>query len=101
VADGAAVDSLVLQYALQRDPTLKERVKIIHQSPPFGIPPVVVPPQASPRLKAELRQLLVNMPNDPEGRRILAGLGFDGFAVLGDESYDTARQIIQATGVKP
>lgn len=101
VADGAAVDSLVLQYALQRDPTLKERVKLVHQSPPFGIPPVVVPPQASPRLKVELRQLLVDMPNDPEGRRILTGLGFDGFAVLGDEAYDTARQIIQATGVKP
>lgn len=99
VADSAAVDSLVLDYALAREPTLAERVKIIHQSPPFGIPPVVVPPNLSPKLKAELRQLLLDMPADPAGRPILTELGLDRFTVPDDRIYDSARRIIDATGI--
>lgn len=101
VADGAAVDSLVLDYALQRDPLLAERIKIIHTSPPFGIPPVVVPPRFSPRQKALLRNILLDMPNDPEGQKILAQLGFDRFTVLDDAAYNSARQVIDAAGVSP
>ena len=101
VAAGAAVDSLVLDYALVRDPTLTQRIKIIHRSPPFGIPPVVVPPDLSPRQKAELRQLLIDMSTDPEGRQILGELGFDRFTLLNDSAYNTARHIIQTTEVSP
>lgn len=100
VADGAAVDSLVLEYALTRDPTLARRIKTIHHSPPFGIPPVVVSPGLSPRLKAELRQLLLDLPNHPEGRQILAELGFDRFTLIDDFAYNSARQVIQSTEVK-
>ena len=101
VADGAAVDSLVLDYALQRDPSLAERIKIIHRSPPFGIPPVVVPPNLPPRHKAELRQVLLEMPSDPEGRQVLTQLGFDRFTVLDDSAYDSARKIIGNTELQP
>jgi phosphonate transport system substrate-binding protein len=101
IANGAAVDSLVLDYALQRDPLLAERIKIIHRSPPFGIPPVVVPPTLSPRQKAELRQILLEMSTDPAGQKILAELGFDRFTLLEDNAYDSARQIINATELQP
>lgn len=49
VADGAAVDSLVYQFALAREPRLAEQTKIIHRSIPFGIPPVVTSPNFGPR----------------------------------------------------
>jgi len=98
VADGAAVDSMVLDYALTRDPSLAQRIRIIHKSPPFGIPPVVVPPNLSPKLKAQLRQILLDMADDPEGRPILQKLGIDRFVELDDEAYDSARQVIRATG---
>lgn len=101
VADGAAVDSLVLDYAVKRDPTLKEQLKVIHRSPPFGIPPVVTPPTLPPKLKANLRQMLLDMPNDPAGRQILAELGIDRFTLLDDSAYNSARQVIQAVGVSP
>jgi phosphonate transport system substrate-binding protein len=39
VADGAAVDSLVYEYAVARDPSLAEKVRVIHRSPDFGIRP--------------------------------------------------------------
>jgi phosphonate transport system substrate-binding protein len=61
------VDSLVYDYALERDPTLAQQVRIIHQSPPAGIPPVVVNPNIRPQLKALLRDLLLEMADDPDG----------------------------------
>jgi phosphonate transport system substrate-binding protein len=49
VADGASVDSLVLEFALKRDPELAQQIRIIHTSPPFGMPPVVVSPGLRPQ----------------------------------------------------
>ncbi|MSP13471.1 MAG: phosphate/phosphite/phosphonate ABC transporter substrate-binding protein [Chloroflexi bacterium] len=97
VADGAAVDSLVLQYAIEREPGLRERVRVIHQSPAFGIPPVVVPPSLPPQQKEELRRLLLNMHTDPLGGRILSDLGIDRFVLVEDTVYESARQVVRAT----
>lgn len=96
VADGAAVDSLVYDFAVQRDPELAARLRVIHRSPPFGIPPVVIHPDARPQLKVTLQELLLNMAFDPEGQAALAALGVDEFVLLGDDTYDSARAIIQA-----
>lgn len=98
VANGAAVDSLVFEYAMLRDPTLAARVRVIHRSPPFGIPPVVVSPHIRPQLKATLQDLLLTMADDAAGQEALALLGIDRFAVITDDAYDTARAVIQSIG---
>ena len=99
VADGAAVDSLVLAYALQRNPDLAERIRIIHTSEAFGIPPVVVPATLPPRQKLQLRELLLTMHEDSEGRAVLQDLGIDGFVAVDDAAYDGVRTIVHATGI--
>jgi phosphonate transport system substrate-binding protein len=99
VADGAAVDSLVLDYALQRDPSLAERIRIIHTSEAFGIPPVVVPATLPPRQKAQLSDLLLTMHEDSEGRAVLHGLGIDRFVEVDNAAYDGVRAIVHATGI--
>ncbi len=100
LADGAAVDSLVLRYALENDSTLADKIKIIHTSPSFGIPPVVVSPNQSPYLKAVLRDTLLEMTSNAEGLRILEKLGFDRFTLLDDSAYDSAREIVIQTGAQ-
>ncbi len=100
LADGAAVDSLVLRYAFENDPTLENKIKIIHTSPSFGIPPVVVSPNQSPYLKSVLRDTLLEMTANAEGLRILEKLGFDGFTILDDSAYDSAREVVVQTGVQ-
>jgi phosphonate transport system substrate-binding protein len=95
VADGAAVDSLVYDFAVQRDPELASQVRVIHRSPMFGIPPVVINPAARPQLKATLQELLLNMALDPNGRAALAALGVEAFVLLDDGTYDSVREIIQ------
>jgi phosphonate transport system substrate-binding protein len=93
LADGAAVDSLVYDFAVARDPGLTARVKVIHRSPPFGIPPVVTGPDIRPQVRAELYELLLGLQNDLEGPAILAALGFDRFVPIEDAAYDSVRQL--------
>lgn len=101
VADGAAIDSLVLDNALERDASLRDQIRVIHQSPPFGIPPVVVPPRPEgvpPRQRALLQEALLTMHTTAEGRRILADLGVDKFVPIDDSAYDSVRALWRSTG---
>ena len=93
LADGAAVDSLVYDYAVKREPGLAARSKIILRSQPFGIPPVVVGPNARPQVVAELRDTLIGMSGNPDGRIVLARLGIDRFVVVEDSIYDSVREL--------
>jgi len=99
VADGAAVDSLVYAFALEREPELAAQTRVIHQSPPFGIPPVVVNPDARPQLMAELRDVLLAMPHNPAGRAALQAAGIDDFVPIEDEAYDSVRTLETAVNL--
>lgn len=95
LADGASVDSLVYDFAVQRDPSLAQKVKVIHQSPPFGIPPVVVNPHLRPQVKAGLQSILLEMNKDPSGQAALAAIGVERFVVIGDDAYASVRSLMQ------
>ena len=94
LADGAAVDSLVYEFALARDPALAEKVKVIHRSMPFGIPPVVVGPAVRPQLKVELQDALLTMADDPQGQTALQAIGVDKFVLIEDSAYDSVRELL-------
>jgi phosphonate transport system substrate-binding protein len=94
VADGAAVDSLVYEYAIARDSSLAEKVKIIHRSPDFGIPPVVVSPFTRPQVKVDLQTLLLGMADDPTSSEALASIGVERFVLIDDGAYDSVRELV-------
>lgn len=91
IADGAAVDSLVLDFALKRQPELADQIRIIHTSPPFGVPPVVVGPNIRPQLRAALEDVLLHMHESTGGRAALATIGIDKFIHIDDSAYDSAQ----------
>jgi phosphonate transport system substrate-binding protein len=93
IADGASVDSLVLEFALKRSPELVQQIRIIHTSPPFGMPPVVINPDLRPQTRAELETILLNMHLDPEGRAALQALDYDKFVPVSPENYQSAEQV--------
>ncbi|MBI3163296.1 MAG: phosphate/phosphite/phosphonate ABC transporter substrate-binding protein [Chloroflexi bacterium] len=104
VADGAAVDSLVFEYAVTRDPSLAEKVKVIHRSPDFGIPPVVVSPFTRPQIKDELQSVLLKMADDPTAEDALASIGVERFVLIDDSAYDSVRAlmgVIPTSAVQP
>lgn len=93
LADGAAVDSLIYNHLIQREPDLEKKLRIIHQSPPFGIPPVVVSPNIRPQLRAVLQAIFLGMHEDPQGKEALAILDIDRFITLENNTYDSAREL--------
>ncbi|KKM09493.1 hypothetical protein SY88_17910 [Clostridiales bacterium PH28_bin88] len=93
LVDGAAVDSLVLDYMTERNPAQTKDLQVIHESPIFAIPPVVVRPGLEPELKEKLRATFLAMDQDPQGRRILAQLRVDKYVVIEDAAYNTVRAL--------
>jgi phosphonate transport system substrate-binding protein len=94
VADGAAVDSLVYEFAIARDPSLADKIRVIHRSPDFGIPPVVISPFTRPQVKADIQNLLLGMANDPNAQDALVSIGVESFVVIDDGAYDGVRELI-------
>ncbi|HWQ28477.1 MAG TPA: PhnD/SsuA/transferrin family substrate-binding protein, partial [Dehalococcoidia bacterium] len=96
LVDGAAVDSLVYDYVVARNPEIGSRVKVIARWGPYGIPPLVAAPGLDPRVKEAVRDALLAMADDPEGRRALEALGIDRFVTIDDSAYDSIREMLVA-----
>ncbi|HIQ05298.1 MAG TPA: phosphate/phosphite/phosphonate ABC transporter substrate-binding protein [Anaerolineae bacterium] len=96
LVDGAAVDSLVYDYLQARQPEAVAGTKVIQRFGPYGIPPVVVHPNLDARFKAQLRDLLLSMDENPDGRAILNELLIDRFVVVPDSLYDSVRDMMEA-----
>lgn len=93
LADGAAVDSLVYEYMKNTKPEIIEKTRIIEISPPFGIPPVVVPEVIDPFLEQRLKKIFLNMDKDEEGVKILSNVRIDRFVSIDDNAYDSIRDM--------
>lgn len=96
LVDGAAVDSLVLDYARANNYEYAGKVKVIQLSPPYGIPPVVVKPDLDPTLKKQLQQTLMAMDQEPWGKRILSELSIEKFVTADDADYNGVRELAEA-----
>ncbi len=79
--DGAAVHGIVYDHMVAKDPTIQQKVRILENSPPFGIPPIAINPNLDPKLKGEIQSVLLNMDKDPRGKRILTKLEIDRYVI--------------------
>ncbi len=93
LADGAAVDSLVYEYMKNTRPEIIAKTRIIEISPPFGIPPVVVPEAIDPFLEQRLKDIFLNMDKDENGMKILSNVKIDRFVSINDNAYDSIREM--------
>ena len=103
LVDGAAVDSLIWDYANSKNPEYAEKTKIIVKSQPYGIPPVVVHPDTNPEIKIELQNILLTIHNDPKGADILMNIGIDKFILINESAYDSVyemREFAEAQGAE-
>jgi len=93
LVDGAAVDSLIWEYFRNANPELTRPVRVIRQSEPYAIPPVVVSGNFPEEKRRQVKDLLLSMHLDTEGRRILDGLMIDRFAVPPADWFESVKQI--------
>ncbi len=93
LTDGAAVDSLIWEFINTVNPELTAQTKIITQSPPYGIPPVVVNPELDPDLKQGLKEAFLTIHLDPKALPLLKQIQIERFAEVEDSKYDSVRDM--------
>jgi phosphonate transport system substrate-binding protein len=91
--DASAIDSAVLELEFQRYPAIRSKVRIIETLGPSPIPPWVILKSLSQKLRKALRELLLHMHKDPQGRAILADGQIARFAYVEDGDYDAIRSM--------
>lgn len=89
LVDGAAVHEQIWEYFNEKNPTFTASTRVIKKSQPFGNPPVVASRYLSDQLKTDIRELLMTMHLDPEGKRILDELRIDRFLHPDDKWYES------------
>lgn len=89
LAAGGSVDGYVYDILRESEPDLVARTRIIRKSELLGFPPIACASAdaGTPRI-SRLREALVNMPADADGRRVLAMLRLDGFSVEKPDLFD-------------
>lgn len=97
LVDGASVHGHVLRHLLADEPALARRIRVLQRSPPFGAMPVVVSTALHPATRSRLREVLLEIAEDPDGAAALHVLGIDRF----DEPpsprlYESAEHVMEA-----
>ena len=95
--DASAIDSHVLAVDFRDDPDLQSDLRIIGTLGPSTIQPMAVGRRMPVMLKSELRQLLVEMAEDPEAKDLLDQNFIERFVPIDDSDYDDVRRMSRAT----
>ena len=88
MVDGAAVHGQIWEYYHRKDPAVTSRTRIIKKSESFGNPPVVASSHLPSQIKMRMREILFQMHQDEEGKKILAELMIDRFIEPQKKSYE-------------
>lgn len=90
-AAAAAVASTVLDYERLHNPELDARVRVLATLGPAAAPPLVASPGVAPEVVGALRDIMLDMHRDAEGRAILERARIARFERVEDTAYDTIR----------
>jgi phosphonate transport system substrate-binding protein len=90
-ADAASVSSMVYDRVAAEGTLVANTTRVVQHSPSIATPPVVAHPEMDADLLRRVRATLVAMDADPDGRKALDGVGFDGFVVPERGLYDSIR----------
>lgn len=91
--DAAAVDSLVFEHLRATRPEAVAGLRVLIQSPEFGIPPIVAGPGATKAQRARWRQSLLLLHQRAPAKVALDKLSIDYFAVPSKGLYESADQL--------
>ena len=90
LAQSGSVDGYVFEVMREIEPKLIDQTQIVRRSEWLGFPPVAAPKSlASDPQVLRLRDALISMGRDPEGRRVLDLLRLDGFLITDPSLFDT------------
>jgi len=94
--DGSAIDSQVLAIAMLEDPGLGQALRVVDALGPSTIQPVAVSRRVPEALRNGVRDTLVAMAEDADGREWLGAGLVERFVPVGPGDYDDIRMMVDA-----
>ncbi|WP_420629106.1 phosphate/phosphite/phosphonate ABC transporter substrate-binding protein [Candidatus Leptofilum sp.] len=95
-ADGAALDSTVMDIALRERPQLANQIRIIEALGPSPVPPWVIHKSVPSPLRQAIQQALTQMHLTPDGQQVLALGELARFETAVDTHYNPIRHMLHA-----
>lgn len=94
--DASAIDSTLLEWAVQERPSLRHHIRIIDIFGPSPIPPLVIQKSVPPQLAGKIRRLLLQMHEEEDGRLLLQSGQLSRFVQVHDQDYNPIRRMKEA-----
>ena len=93
IADAASIDSQIYEYAKLKTPELTERVRIIASLNPAPTGPLVIRKNLPTAQKEQLRQIFLEMNQDPDTAQAMQKLMIDRFVPPQPKLYEPLKKI--------
>jgi phosphonate transport system substrate-binding protein len=94
-ASGASVASYVFVDESHKNPELKNNIRIIQESPLFTRGPIVANKDLTPKVKEQLKKILLNMHLDEEGRTVLKCMKLERFNERKNSDYNLDSEMLK------
>jgi phosphate/phosphite/phosphonate ABC transporter binding protein len=94
LADVAAVDEYIWLAYIKSSPEVKTRLREVERMGPFPFTPIVASKGVSTSVIKKLSNVLVNMKNDADGKKILKQFGLDEFIIKDNSFYKPIEKIL-------
>ncbi|MGD2058831.1 MAG: PhnD/SsuA/transferrin family substrate-binding protein, partial [Anaerolineales bacterium] len=91
--DGAVIDTTVYETVLRHQPELGSQLRVVDSLGPSPMPPWIVTSEVESNLRSDIRRILTEMHEDPEGKRILQRHAALRYAAVTDADYDPIREM--------
>jgi phosphonate transport system substrate-binding protein len=95
LVDGARVDGYIYDMLNTMYPDMIARTRVVQRSDKYGFPPIVGRADLPAGDFDKLRDVLLNMQKDAEGKALLAALGLDKFVAGNDRLYDAVAALVK------
>lgn len=97
--DASAIDSTVLELARDQDERIKDELRVLASLGPSPIPPLVIHRRVEKSLRVAIRNALLEMHKEEEGRSLLARGRIRRLQQVRDEDYDPIRIMAREANV--
>lgn len=99
-ADGAPIDSHLLDVLQQERPEIATRIRIVASLGPSTIPPLVISTKSGENMKQQIQRILLSMHKDPHAAKELHKGHIESFVAVQDRDYDDIRTMFALTQSK-
>ena len=98
-ADVGAAKNTVFDRELERHPQWKEQIRVLARSEKVPSNGLFLAKRVDPAVRSRVREVLLGLATDPEGKAVLQRLGFLGFVETDVEDYAPVSELAAEAGI--